>query len=547
MNGGQALVGALEELNVEIVFGLPGVHNLAAWEALADSRIRLVGTRHEQAAAYAADGYARSTGRLGVAIATTGPGAANMLGAVGEAWASRSPVLAIATDIPAGLRRPGVYRGVLHETTDQASMFTAVTKQTMTIRDAEQIGVLTRAAGAAALAAPRRPVYLQIPTDLLSGQASEAPTRADIGLEPTALDGDLAGAARLLGGARHPLVWVGGGAVAAGAGDLVGQLAQRLAAPVITTYQARGLLGPDHPMAVGLPPHLPQCGELWDQADVILAIGSDLDGMMTQNWLQPAPPTLITVNVDAADAAKAYEPTVSLVGDARALLGQLLPYLPAGRDLTPTSRELARRRSVARAGLIEDQPEAMQMLDHMAGLLPADATVVADMCIPGYWYAGLARVAGPRRLAYPVGWGTLGFAFPASLGTAAARALHGGGPVVCLCGDGGFLFAAGELATLAQERLPLTVVIVDDGGYGMLRYDQKHAGQQVFGVDLMTPDFAALARSFGIRSHTVDGFGTDFAAAFAEQLADAAPSMLVVRARLDPPPTTSPRWYRRIS
>src|SRR6476646_10734417 len=119
--GADVLVAALEAAGVEVVFGLPGVHNLAAWEALRESRIRLVGVRHEQAAAYAADGYARSTGKLGVALVTTGPGAANTLGAVGEAWASRSPVLVVATDIPSTLRRPGQYRGVLHEATDQAS------------------------------------------------------------------------------------------------------------------------------------------------------------------------------------------------------------------------------------------------------------------------------------------------------------------------------------------------------------------------------------------------------------------------------------------
>ncbi|HEV7208666.1 MAG TPA: thiamine pyrophosphate-binding protein [Mycobacteriales bacterium] len=547
MNGGQALVGALEALDVQVVFGLPGVHNLAAWEALAHSRIRLVGVRHEQAAAYAADGYARSTGRLGVAIATTGPGAANMLGAVGEAWASRSPVLAIATDIPAALRRDGVYRGVLHETTDQASMFAAVTKKTLTVSNAEQIGLLTLAAGETALAAAQRPVYLQIPTDLLSQQVAEPPLREGVlrRLDEPLADNDMAGAAELLAGAQRPLIWVGGGAVAAGAATLVGELAERLAAPVITTYQARGLLGADHPMAVGLPPHLPECGALWDEADVVIAVGSDLDGMMTQNWLQPSPPTLITVNVDAAEASKAYAPTFSLVGDAASTLASLLTLLPTGRELTATSRDLEKRRAAARHAMIIDQPEAMRMLDHLGEILPADATVVADMCIPGYWYAALGRVGGPRRLAYPVGWGTLGFAFPASLGTAAAKALHGGGPVVCLCGDGGFLFAAGELATLAQERLPLTIVVVDDGGYGMLRYDQKHAGQQIFGVDLTTPDFGRLAESFGIRSHTVDGFGDSFAAALAEQVADPGPSMLVVRAHLDPPPTTSPRWYRR--
>src|SRR5947208_8972647 len=126
--GADVLVSALESLGVEAVFGLPGVHNLAAWEALRESPIRLVGVRHEQAAAYAADGYARATGRLGVALTTTGPGAANTLSAVGEAWASRSPVLVVATDIPTTLRRPGVYRGGLHETDGQMDMFRPVTK-----------------------------------------------------------------------------------------------------------------------------------------------------------------------------------------------------------------------------------------------------------------------------------------------------------------------------------------------------------------------------------------------------------------------------------
>lgn len=552
MNGGEALVAALTELGTEVVFGLPGVHNLAAWEALAHSRIRLVGVRHEQAAAYAADGYARATGRLGVAIATTGPGAANMLAAVGEAWASRSPVLVIATDIPSGLRRPGVYRGVLHETTDQAAMFGPVTKARFTVRHADELHADALRAGRCALAAPSRPVYLQVPTDLLAaparipGRAPDDPdgcgARAARGPVPAAT---LASAARLLNAAERPLIWAGGGAIASGAGELVGSAAERLAAPVITTYQARGLLGPDHPLAVGLPPHLPPCGELWDAADVVLSVGSDLDGMMTQNWAQPAPPALVTVNVDEADAGKAYPAAASLVGDARQVLDALLPLLHGRRDPGPVAAELARRRAAAWRQLRAEQPEAVDLLDQLARLLPADATVVADMCIPGYWYAALGRVGGPRRLAYPMGWGTLGFAFPASLGTAAARALHGGGPVLCLCGDGGFLFAAGELATLVQEGWPLSIVVVDDGGYGMLRYDQKASGRQAFGVDLVTPDFAQLAAAFGVRARTVEGFGTEFATVLGAQLAAPAPSLLVVRSALGPPPTTSPRWYRR--
>src|SRR5688500_7778800 len=150
--GAEAIVAQLERAEVEVCFGLPGVHNLALWEALRESPIRLVGVRHEQAAAYAADGYARATGRLGVALTTTGPGAANTLGAVGEAWAARSPVLVIATDIPTTVRRPGVYRGALHETTDQAAMFGPVVAASHVVRDAAGL----RAAVAAAVADPRR-------------------------------------------------------------------------------------------------------------------------------------------------------------------------------------------------------------------------------------------------------------------------------------------------------------------------------------------------------------------------------------------------------
>ena len=165
-------MAALEDAGVSLVFGLPGVHNLALWRELNGSPIRLVGVRHEQTAAYAADGYARASGRLGVALTTTGPGAANTLAAVGEAWASRQPVLVIATDIPSTARRPGVWRGVLHEATDQAAMFMPVVKEAIRIRSAEEIGPAVARAIRTALAPPSRPVYVEIPTDLLDGNAA---------------------------------------------------------------------------------------------------------------------------------------------------------------------------------------------------------------------------------------------------------------------------------------------------------------------------------------------------------------------------------------
>src|SRR5215218_7519789 len=176
LTGARAAVAALEGAGVELAFGLPGVHNLALWRELNASPVRLVGVRHEQTAAYAADGYARASGRLGVALTTTGPGAANTLAAVGEAWASRQPLLVIATDIPTTARRPGVWRGVLHEATDQAAMFMPVVKEAIRVHSADEIGPAVTRAIATALTPPSRPVYVEVPTDLLS---------ADVGSDPS--------------------------------------------------------------------------------------------------------------------------------------------------------------------------------------------------------------------------------------------------------------------------------------------------------------------------------------------------------------------------
>ncbi len=541
-SGAERLVETLAALGVELVFGLPGVHNLPIWKALARSAIRLVGVRHEQTAVYAADGYARATGRLGVAVVTTGPGAANTLGATGEAMASGSPVLVIATDIPAALRRPGVYRGVLHETRDQGAMFVPVTKAARTLTSAAEIPEAVGAGSALALTASTGPVYLGIPTDFLSQPVAEAPAPL-VAPAPSATPSpaELAEAVRLLRAARRPLVWAGGGALRAEAGPAVADLAERLAAPVVTTYMGRGLLPPEHPCTVPGPVHAPEVGVLWDEADVVLALGTDFDGMMTQNWLMPPPRTLVSVNVDAAEAGKNYPSDVTLVGDVREVARALSDGLPAG---APTAAVAARLSAVGQAvgdAVLADEPQATQLLDALERVLAPDTVVVADMCIPGYWIGGYRRVPLPRKLLYPVGWGTLGFAFPASLGAA----LAGAGPTVCVTGDGGFLFACGELATLVEAAAPVVVVLVDDGGYGMLRFDQQHAGDEPFGVDLVRPDFQALAEAFGVAATTVHGFGEEFRRSLAEALDARAPRVVVVKARLKPPPTTSPRWYRR--
>jgi thiamine pyrophosphate-dependent acetolactate synthase large subunit-like protein len=542
MTGAERLVEALERLGVEMAFGLPGVHNLPIWKAVSNSTIRLIGVRHEQTAVYAADGYARATGRLGVALVTTGPGAANTLAAAGEAMASGSPVLVIATDIPASLRRAGVYRGVLHETRDQGAMFKPVTKQARTVTSAEAIQTAVTECGTAATEAPSGPVYLGVPTDFLRQPVTDvaAPTSLRPDTAP-ANPSSLAEAIDILSGARSPVIWAGGGALRADAGAAVGALAERLAAPVITTFMGRGLLPPHHPCAVPGPVQAPEVGALWDAADVVLAIGTDFDGMMTQNWLMPAPDRLISINVDAADANKNYVSDVTLIGDAAELALELVVGLRQRGSVSELAERLQTIGEAVRASVVADEPQAAQFLDVMERVLPDDAVVVADMCIPGYWLGGYRQVPLPRKLAYPLGWGTLGFGFPASLGAA----LAGVGPAVCVTGDGGFLYACGELATAMEHQVPVTIVLVDDGGYGMLRFDQLQAGDESFGVDLVRPDFVALARSFGMPVISVTGFGEDFERGLLDAIDARAPRMLVVDASLKPPPTTSPRWYRR--
>ena len=330
------------------------------------------------------------------------------------------------------------------------------------------------------------------------------------------------GVAELLAASERPLLWVGGGATASGAGEQVAELAGRLGAPVLSSYGGRGLLPPDSPSWVPLPPHEPAAGALWDDADLVVVLGSDLDAMNTQGFRQPRPPQVVTV--DLAEPVN-LPPDVWLACDVAAGARLLLDL--AGSARTPWW---------SRPERTLEGPEGA-FLEALEAGLPADAVLVADMCVAGYWYGGYGRVARPRGLAYPVGWGTLGFGFPAGLGAALS-----GRPAVALVGDGGFLFACGDLATAAQEGLPLTVVLVDDGGYGMLAYDFTKDGQAPLGCDLEPPDFVALAAAFRVRAREVAV--PDLAGAVADAVASGQPGLLVVRASYTPPPNTSPRWYR---
>jgi acetolactate synthase-1/2/3 large subunit len=546
-NVAEAVVDELVDAGVEVVFGLPGVHNLALFAALEASPIRTVVVRHEAAAAYAADAVGRLTGRPGVCVTTSGPGAANAITAMGEAQASRSPLLHITTTIARRHLDPDRSRGVLHEHPRQRELFVPVSKLAVHLGEADA-ATHVRAAFDAAATAPQEPAYAQLPTDLLE-EASVAPVRGEepAGDAAAAVPSstDLRALADRLAAAERPAIWVGSGAAAHAAA--VSTLAERLGAPIFLTHSAkRRWDAAPHPLVPAHPPHETQVGELLDRCDALLVLGSDLDGMMTQEFRLPLEP-ILRVDVDAERAAgdDRYASELAVVGDAGAAVAGLLDLVPAdavpgaGADWGAAAVAAA---DAAVAGALAEDPQAAGGLAYLAALDSAlgdgEAAVVCDMAVSGYWTGGYLPLRPGRRILYPLGWGTLGFALPASIGAATA----GAGRAVAICGDGGALFAIGELATLAQERLPVTVVIHNDACYGMLRYDEERRFGRAFAVDLEAPDFAALARSFGLPAWTADLGAGDFESALAEALAVDGPSLVEVTGALSPPRVTSARW-----
>ncbi len=534
--GAQVLIAQLEVLGVEVVFGIPGVHNLSIFDALRRSSIRTVLVRHEGTAAYAADGYARATGRLGVCVTTTGPGAANAAAAMGEARAARSPVLHISTQIESRLLEGKGGRWSLHESPRQQQLMGAVAIWSASVARAEAIATLVQRAAHEAVSGRRGPVFLDIPHDFLDQPVH---WEASPGLKERVLPPDpkaIARAASMLGAAKRPLIWAGGGAIASGAGEAVARVAEAIAAPVVTTFAGKGLLGAGHPLAVDLPPHEPLVSKLIGSSDAVLVVGSDLDGMNTQGWRAPIPKPRVSINTIASDGRRNYACDLVIEADARASLEMLLPMLKP-RARATVEKRVAKVRADADAALraSKEFAEPYAFVRAIESVLPAGAVVLADMAVGGYWAAGYMRVGAPHSFAYPLGWGTLGFALPAAVGVAAS-----GKRAVVICGDAGFMYAAGELATLVQEELPVTVIVVNDEGYGMLRFDERERFGREFASDLHVGDLVAMAKAFGLKARRAEP--DDVAAALRWAFKLRVPALVEVRARFAPPLTTSPRW-----
>ena len=518
VNGGALVVAGLQAHGVETVFGIPGTHNLEIYRALHGSGIRHVTPRHEQGAGYAADGYARTTGRPGVAIVTTGPALLNIAAAVGQAYSDSIPMLVISPGMPVG-HISGT--GLLHEAKDQTAALAAVAGRAHRVTSHAEIGTAIAQAFAAFTRDRPRPIHLEIPLDLIAADLAAdsllAPPVAPVQLRRRPDPALVAEAGRMLSVAERPGLIVGGGAKCAAAS--IRALAERLEALVFQTTNGKGIVPDDHPLAVTAALHLPAAIELIDDCDVVLAIGTEL--APTDFW--PGPPRwaarLIRIDIDPAQLVINATPDVSLAGDAASAMELLLPLIAesapngcpalggAAHGGAAHGRGAERDRAAQARAVVSAQARAegkrwlpwlaaiQTSIDAVADALTEPAIVVADNAMAGYYGAlGNLTVRRPGGFCFPTGFGTLGYAVPAAIG---AKLGNPGAPVVALSGDGGLMFSVQELATAAAERVPLPVVVFDNGGYGEIRAEMHDAGIEPLGVNLPVPDFIGLVRALG--------------------------------------------------
>jgi thiamine pyrophosphate-dependent acetolactate synthase large subunit-like protein len=495
MSGGRALAQALSAHEVDTVWGIPGTHNLEIYANLPGAGIRHLSPRHEQGAGFAADGYARATGRPGVCITTSGPAVLNAATALGQAYSDSVPVLAVSAGMP--LRHPGRGHGQLHETKDQRAALDAIVAYSHRVTSVPEIPVAVAQAFAAMRSGRPRPVHLEIPLDVLDERAEVeivGPVRTPASTpESEALD---AAAARLAGAAR-PAIIAGGGA--GGAVPEVTATAERLGAPVVCTINGKGVLPEDHPYSAGAGLARTVVRELVEESDVVLVVGSGLSP--AELWLGPLPLAgkVVRVDVDAAQAVTGAAPTVPVVGDAATALAGLLGRLGEGAgDGERAARWRSRHVEEAR---VLGAPWSW-IFDGIAAALGRDGIVAGDSAMVCYRGAVAALPAyHPAAFLYPTGYGTLGYGLPAAIGAKVGRPEA---RVIALLGDGGIMFTIAELAAAAQLRLPLPVVVVDNAGYGEIRNEMAARGDPVHAVDLDVIDFAALGRVLGCEGAVVD-------------------------------------------
>ena len=498
MSGGEALVKSLVGEGVEVVFGVPGIQVYGIVAALRDEPgIRMVSTRHEQATTYMADGYARASGKPGVALVVPGAGLYNAASGLTNAYSRSSPVLLIAGQVPRGAIGKNI--GAVHEVADQPGTVRSVTKwQRMALRPREVPDAVFEAFRQMRTGRPR-PVLVEMPPEAgveREEVALRSPARVTR-IVPSRED--LQDAARVIAGASLPLIYAGGGVARSDAEAALVELAEATNIPVITSSGGKGTIPDSHPLSYGscFSPRgerqeMNQLYEVMQSADVVIGIGARF------SLGNPAgeASTLVNINIDDAELTRIQANTIPLHGDARATIEALLPFLVeagAAERPSPVEAVAAARSLIAYYDIRLKEPQ-YPVLEAMQNGIPEDAFIVWDVTQFGYYARTHYKVNHPKTYIDSGYSFNLGYAFPTALGAKVARPDR---PVVCMAGDGGFMFNSSELSTAVKYGINVVTVVFRNDSYGNVARDLEAAFGGAYGTDLHNPDFVKFAESFG--------------------------------------------------
>ena len=517
MTGGDAIVDSLLRHGIDTVFGLPGVQMYGLFDAFARNanRLKVINARHEQTTAYMALGYTQSTGRPSAFTVVPGPGVMNTMGALTTAWGVNTPIMCITGQVPSAMIGRG--RGQLHEMPDQLATLKTLLKFAERIEHPTEAPQVMARAYQAMVSGRPGPVAVEMPWDMFPATADVTPIEPLGKLGNPVPDPDkIAALAKLVDGARAPMIWVGGGA--ADAGPEILALAEKIGAPVVSYRMGKGVVDSRHPLSLNTVGGF----ELWDKTDLLIGIGTRLDTPIGR-WA-PAPAGLKTARIDI-DPIEHRRLTVDVAIVADAADGaRALTALVKGRDDPARRAAVAAAKAAALAAIVKADPQ-YSIMKVLREVLPDDGIVVDEVTQLGYiiWYG--YPVHQPRRLISSGFSGTLGYGFPTALGVKVANPDR---PVVSVTGDGGFLFGGSDLATAKQFGINLVTVVVNNASYGNVLRDQQRLYEgRHSGAVLTNPDFQAYARAFGVgawRVETADAFR----GALKEALASDAPAMIEV-------------------
>ncbi len=507
--GGDVLVRVMKRHGIDTAFGVISVHNLPLVEAVS-RELRFVEMRHEAAVVNAADGYARATGGIGVAITSTGTGAGNAAGSMIEALTAGSRVLHVTGQIdseyltgPAG----GTARGVIHEFPAQLQMLDAVSAFAARVTAADEAETVLEQALAAVTAAPGGPASVEWPSDLqyLADPADQRPVALPERAVPEPEAAALEAAADLLAAAQRPVLWVGGGA--ARAVKELTELAHRLGGAVLTSNSGRAVVPEDDDLVIGNFAASAGVAGLLADADVLLSVGTHFRSNETKSYSLELPERHVQIDVDPAAVGRVHPATVGLVGDAGPVLAALLERLPAPSTDASWPERVRAVREAVRADLYDYIGGYAEICRGLREVLPREAVVARDVTIPSsQWGNRLLEFYDRRSNVFPLGGG-IGQGLAMGIGAAVGRPEV---PTVVIAGDGGLSVHLGELASLAGTGAWCVVLVFNDGGYGVLRNMQRANGFDVTAVDLFTPDFRSVAKSVDMPYSLIRGSG-DFA------------------------------------